>query len=150
MPIVKCSFEFDGRPMIELYVGRPSADAEIRSPCPPIPISALVDTGAATTMIQQWVFDQLELWPVGQQLIHTASTGGNPVTADVYAIDISLAGEETGLLASNLKVLSAKELSGLGVQALLGRDILGRGLLIYDGLERRFTLAIEPPKVWTY
>jgi hypothetical protein len=50
----------------------------------------------------------------------------------------------TGLLATDLDVVAAEELSGTGVEALLGRDILGRGLLIYDGLERRFTLAIEP------
>ena len=51
----------------------------------------------------------------------------------------------TGLLATDLDVVAAEELSGSGVEALLGRDILGRGLLIYDGLERRLTLAIEPP-----
>ena len=51
----------------------------------------------------------------------------------------------TGLLATDLDVVAAEELSGSGVEALLGRDILGRGLLIYDDLERRFTLAIEPP-----
>jgi hypothetical protein len=42
-----------------------------------------------------------------------------------------------------LDVVAAEDLTGSGVEALLGRDILGRGLLIYDGLERRFTLAIE-------
>ncbi len=36
-------------------------------------------------------------------------------------------------------------MGGSGVDALLGRDILGRGLLVDDGREGRFTLAIEPP-----
>lgn len=65
--------------------------------------------------------------------------------ADVYAVEISLGGEKTGLLATNLDVVAAEDLSGSGVEALLGRDILAHGLLVYDGLEGRFTLAIEPP-----
>jgi hypothetical protein len=60
-------------------------------------------------------------------------------------VDISLAGAITGLLATDLEVVAAEDLSGSGVEALLGRDILGRGLLVYDGLARRFTLATEPP-----
>jgi hypothetical protein len=60
-------------------------------------------------------------------------------------VDISLAGAITGLLATDLEVVAAEDLSGPGVEALLGRDILGRGLLVYDGLARRFTLATERP-----
>jgi hypothetical protein len=60
-------------------------------------------------------------------------------------VDISLAGAITGLLATDLEVVAAEDLSGSGVEALLGRDILGRGLLVYDGLARRFTLATERP-----
>ena len=60
-------------------------------------------------------------------------------------LNISLGGEKTGPLATDLDVVAAEDLSGSGVEALLDRDILGRGLLVYDGLEGRFTLAIEPP-----
>ncbi|MGA7498786.1 MAG: retroviral-like aspartic protease family protein [Isosphaeraceae bacterium] len=105
----------------------------------------MVDTGASKTNIVRWVFDRLGLSPVSQVPVHTASTGLTPLLADVYAVEISLGGAMTGLLATDLDVVAAEELSGSGVEALLGRDILGRGLLIYDGLERRLTLAIEPP-----
>jgi len=105
----------------------------------------LVDTGASKTNIVRSVFERLELVPVGHVTVHTASTGLTPLLAEVYAVDISLAGAVTGHLATDLEVVAAEDLSGSGVEALLGRDILGRGLLVYHGLERRFTLAIEPP-----
>ncbi len=146
MPILIHSFEFGVGPTIELYVGRPSGEAEVRSPCLPICIRALVDTGAGRTVLERWVFDQLELYPVGQMLVHTASTGRDPVLADRYAVDISLGGEETGLLAVDLEVFAVEDLSGSRVQSLLSRDILRQGLLIYDGPHEHFTLAIEPPQ----
>jgi predicted aspartyl protease len=147
MPILSLHFDHAGTPTLELYVGVSAAEAEFRPPCPPVPVPvrALVDTGASKTNIGRWVFDRLGLSPVGQVPVHTASTGLTPLLADVYAVEISLGGAMTGLLATDLDVVAAEELSGSGVEALLGRDILGRGLLIYDGLERRFTLAIEPP-----
>lgn len=149
MPILKRDLDPRGRPTIELYVGRPSAEADLRPPCPSILVRALVDTGASTTNIEHGVFDRLGLSPVGQMFVHTASTGRDPILANRYAVDLSLGGEETGILATDLEVFAVEDLSGSGVEALLGRDILGRGLLIFDGLERRFTLAIEPPKVST-
>jgi hypothetical protein len=108
-------------------------------------VHALVDTGASKTNIVRWVLDRLELSPVSQVSVHTASTGLTPLLANAYAVEIWLGGAITGLLATDLEVIAAEELSGSGVQALLGRDILGRGLLVYDGLGRRFTLATEPP-----
>jgi predicted aspartyl protease len=145
MPILSLQFDHAGRPTLELYVGVFAAEAEFRKSHPPVQVRALVDTGASRTNIVQSVFERLELLPVGHITVHTASTGLTPLLADTYAVDISLAGAITGLLATDLEVVAAEDLSGSGVEALLGRDILGRGLLVYDGLARRFTLATEPP-----
>jgi predicted aspartyl protease len=145
MPILSLDFDHAGRPTLELYVGVSAAEAEFRTPCPPVLVRALVDTGASKTNIVRSVLDRLGLSPASQVIAHTASTGLVPLMADVYAVEISLGGAITGLLATDLAVVAAEDLSGSGVQALLGRDILGRGLLVYDGLQRRFTLAIEPP-----
>lgn len=84
---------------------------------------------------------------MGRVTVHTASTGLSPLLADIYAVEITLDGATTGLLATDLGVVAANDLSGTGVDVLLGRDILGRGLLFYDGLERRFTLAIETAEI---
>lgn len=144
MPILSVPLDHAGRPIVELYVGVSTAEAEFRPSCPTVPVRALVDTGASKTNIVRWVFDRLGISPVSQVLIHTASTGPTPSLADAYAVEILLGGEKTGLLATDLDVVAAEDLSGSGVEALLGRDILGQGLLVYDGLEGRFTLAVEP------
>jgi predicted aspartyl protease len=145
MPILSLQFDHAGRPMLELYVGVSAAEAEFRPACHLVPVRALVDTGASKTNIVRWVFDRLGISPVSQVSVHTASTGLTAMLADVYAVEITLGGAITGLLATDLDVVAAEDLSGSGAEALLGRDILGRGLLVYDGLERRFTLATEPP-----
>jgi hypothetical protein len=144
MPILSLPFDHAGRPTLELYVGVAAAEAELRPPSPPVLVRALVDIGASKTNIVRWVLDLLGLSPVGLVQIHTASSGPIPLQAELYVVNISLGGTIPGLLAIDLDVVAAEELSGSGVEALLGRDILGSGLLVYDGLERRFTLAIEP------
>jgi Aspartyl protease len=147
MPILSSHLDYGGRATVELYVGVSTAESKYRSSLQPILVRALVDIGASSTNIARRVIDQLGLSPVGQTPLHTPSTGPDPVPADVYAVDISisLGGEKTELLAADLKVLEIEGLSGSGVEALLGRDILRRGVLVYDGPGRRFTLAIEPP-----
>jgi predicted aspartyl protease len=145
MRILSLRLDHAGRPMVELYVGVPAAEVEFRPSYLPVLVRAVVDTGATRTTVAQWVLDRLGLSPVGQVPFHTASTGQTPLPAHIYAVEISLGGEKTGLVATDLAVIAVEHLGALGVDALLGRDILGRGLLVYDGLEGRFTLAIEPP-----
>ena len=100
-------------------MGVSATEAEFRGPSPPVLIRALVDTGASKTNIVRWVFERLGLSPVSQVTVHTASTGLTPLTTGVYAVEISLGGEVTGLLATDLDVVAAEDLTGSGVQALL-------------------------------
>jgi hypothetical protein len=44
-------------------------------------------------------------------------------------------------------VVAATDLSHFGVQGLLGRDVLGRCLLVYDGCEGLLTIAYDVPKL---
>jgi predicted aspartyl protease len=125
MPILSLRLDHAGRPMVELYVGVSSVEAEFRPSCLPVPVHALIDTGATKTTIARWVFDRLGLSPVGQRPLHTVSTGRTPVPADVYAVEVWLGGEKTGLLATDLDVVAVEDLSWTGVDALLGRDIPG-------------------------
>ena len=143
MPILSLQFDHAGRPILELYVGVSAADAEFRQPCPPVQVRALVDTGASKTKIVRSVFERLELLPVGHVTVHTASTGRSPLLTDTYAVEISLAGAITGLLATDLEVVAAEDLSGSGVEALLGRDILGRGLFVRRHLPRGRRIASD-------
>ena len=56
-------------------------------------------------------------------------------------MDLSSAGDPPYEFARDLLVMSS-DLSGIRVGLLLGRDVLSRCLLVYDGSRGRFTLAI--------
>jgi predicted aspartyl protease len=148
MPILNLEVDVAGRLVADLYVGVTAAEAESlgdedRHRHAVRQVRALVDTGAGRTVIGRAVLEQLGLMPVSEVTFHSATTGRDPVNAAVYAVELSLAGETLGTVAAELEVLGAEDLSGLGVEALLGRDVLGRGLLIYNGPRRQFTLVVE-------
>jgi hypothetical protein len=146
--MIVLSFDLDasGRPVVELYasVSRPMATAmESAGEMPPRPvvIRALVDTGASRSLVQSSIPRSLELDPVGIDYLNTASTGGTPIACPVYSINLFFAGVPNGTLDSDLRVVEIEDLSGLGVDMLLGRDVLDRCLLVYTGPESRFTLV---------
>ena len=62
-----------------------------------------------------------------------------------YPVDLVFLGDPPGLLARDLEVTGSDRLAGIQVDMLLGRDVLDRCLLVYDGAGRRFTLAYNPP-----
>jgi predicted aspartyl protease len=131
MPILTLRIGPQGHPVIELYAA-PIAEVatllkEAGSDVPRAqPITALIDTGASMTKVEQAVLDTLGLEPVGKTTEHTASTGTTPVERHVYALHLFVAGVTNGVLAWELRVSAAVDLSGLGVQALLSRDVLDR------------------------
>lgn len=65
-------------------------------------------------------------------------TGAGQVQQNLYPIRIILNQMSLGLDYS--QVIGA-DLSGTGFIALLGRDLLSRMILIYDGLHGEYTLA---------
>ena len=139
--------EYSGQLIVEIYVGVWEVLSDIhrlsrRPNPPPRLVKALVDTGAERTVVEERWLTSLGLSPLSDIEVHTASTGNDPVTRNVYAVELSLAGEVTATIARNLQVIAAPDLSGLGVEALLGRDVLSRGTLIYEGPKRTFTLVL--------
>lgn len=111
----------------------------------PLKVVALIDTGAGQSQVDLSKLKTLELAPVARVDVFTASTGEKPVPRQVYTVDLSLAGAKPGPLAVNLRVVGSDSLAGLKVQMLLGRDVLDRCLLAYDGPNRRCSLAYDPP-----
>jgi hypothetical protein len=149
--MIVLSFDADarGRPVIEVYMTASvprvaAAEALGESSPPPIAIRALVDTGASRTMVQHSALVRLELDPVGVEYVYTASTGATPKEALAFAVQLFLAGVPGGQFAPDLRVLEADDLSGLGVDMLLGREVLGLAVLFLNGPEGRFTLALAP------
>jgi hypothetical protein len=113
----------------------------------PIPqmqfIRALVDTGASFTSLDPGVLGALNLTPTGTIEIVTPSTGQGTHTADTYDIDVMIgAGPgDTPLSISNLRVASCDLFLRQGIHALIGRDILEKCILIYNGSVGQFSVA---------
>jgi hypothetical protein len=148
--MIVLSFDLDrkGRPVVPLFASPISAravalEAAGESSPQPVEIRALVDTGAGRSFVQASILERLGLDPLGMESIsyHSPTTGATPRTARLYALQLFFAGVSGGLLSADLEVAEIDDLSGLGVDMLLGRDMLDRCLLIYSGHEGRFTIA---------
>lgn len=100
----------------------------------PIKASAMVDTGASHSVVQAGLLGPLGLHPVGSSLINTPSSEG--VSCNLYAVRIVL---PNGNYIDST-VIEAP-LQGQNIQALIGRDVLQHGILIYQGHLGQFTLS---------
>lgn len=97
---------------------------------------ALIDTGASTTCVDDAVAQSLGLPIVGKAKVSSASH--DSTDKDLYPIYLEFLGH--GLTFDLLQVPGAP-LAALGILALIGRDILERCVLIYNGQWGMFTLA---------
>jgi hypothetical protein len=108
----------------------------------------LVDSGASNTMIDHSVVQALGLQPTGVVPTLTPSTGPTPHLCDQYDVSVWFPQAPTLIQAQpsphpiqlTLPV-SGADFSAFGFDVLIGRDILGHGVFIYNGLTGRFTLA---------
>jgi hypothetical protein len=145
MPTVGLELDHSGRPGVQLYLGVSYAEREtLGAPRTSLQVLALLDTGASRTVVERRYLEGLGLEAAGWTWLRSATTGASPVKTQVYAVSLALAGERTGVLATDLEVIAAEDLGGLGFRALLGRDVLDHCLLHYDGPARRFALTFEP------
>ena len=136
-----------GGPLLDILVGvsqaREEALKKASQPVPPLVKGlALVDTGASCSCMDPSIFSSLGLTPTGSVLVYTPSTGTTPHNADQY--DVSLLIPLVVPISRRFSSLpvTASNLAHYGFQALIGRDILMTGLLIYDGQAGIFTLAL--------
>jgi predicted aspartyl protease len=105
-------------------------------------ICALVDTGASHTCVDPMVFTSLGLQPTGSTSMLTPSTGATPINADTYDVGIVIPnGTQQGLVIANMPVSASELYQAQGFHALIGRDILERCVLTYNGAMAMFTLA---------
>lgn len=102
----------------------------------PIPVSALVDTGAAVSVITQQTAALLGLRSVGAISMHTPTTI-DPVLCRQFHVNVYLSPD---FAIENIVAIEAP-LTGQSFQCLIGRDVLSRGVFTYDGTQRRFGLS---------
>jgi hypothetical protein len=102
----------------------------------------LVDTGASNTVIDPSLIGPLGLSPTGTIMCHTPSTGGAALPFNQYDVLLFLPGPAggAGWLIPALPVMESA-LSAQGIMGLIGRDVLDRAMLVYNGPAGHFTLA---------
>jgi predicted aspartyl protease len=104
----------------------------------------LVDTGASFTSIEPQVLAALGLTPTGTIDIVTPSTGAGVHTTDTYDIDFLIGGavlSDIPLSIPNLRVAASELFLQQGIHALIGRDVLQRRILVYNGTMNNFSLC---------
>jgi hypothetical protein len=138
-------------PMIEVLVGLATADVQTllasgRPVPPPVRATAVIDTGAETTAFDPVALSALRtagIPPARILTTHAPALGGTRPASE-YAISLTVV-HPSGTSRANLtlRALTILEvpLGVLGYQALIGRDVLARCLLIYDSPAGTFTLA---------
>ena len=105
-------------------------------------LRGLLDTGATETCVDSSVVQQLGLAPTGMTQIHTPTTGGCPHNRPQYDISLWIAaGEQSAHNVKHTIPVIATELSVLGIDALIGRDVLDGWVLFYNGPGRILTLT---------
>ena len=124
---------------------RRAALAAAGQPVPqPQRTTALIDTGASCTSVDPSVIIALNLQPTGSVSLITPSTGQTPHQTSEYDIALAIPGaspQDPFLVFPTIAVISAELLQAQGFHALIGRDILNRCVLIYNGTIGFFTLA---------
>jgi len=108
----------------------------------PVPIRALLDTGASCTCVDPSVLQALSLTPTGSVSVNTPSTGTTPHIADQYDVALIIPpGTGAPLIFQTIPVVSSELLTAQGFHALIGRDILDKCFFVYNGGVGLFTLA---------
>lgn len=97
---------------------------------PALPVRALIDTGASLTVINPEIARTCKLKQTGHQMIN--AVGGQAGEYPAYAATISFPGTELpGLDAT--RVVACPIIRQPFFSCLIGRDILRKWLLSYDG-----------------
>ena len=104
-------------------------------------VRGLIDTGASCTCIDPQVFSTLGLQPTGSAPVLTPSTGAVAVQQALYDVSIMIPHADSPLFISSMPVLESELFLGQGFHVLVGRDILSRCVLIYNGASGFFTLS---------
>lgn len=133
-------------PMADAYVGvsQPRAQAlqQAGQAVPgPQQVRVLIDTGASGCCVDPVVLTALGLTPTGQIPVNSATSGATPVMCDQYDVGLIIPPPTGPFVAPTIPVTAHQLLLAQGFHALIGRDVLSRCVLVYNGAISLFTLA---------
>jgi hypothetical protein len=131
--------------LIDLYVALSSPRIDVlkasgMSYPTPVKARAMIDTGAAVSSISPGIATHLGLVPSGKMAICSATTGSGSQECNLYDVCLAFMYPSVKVLGVNIPVVEL-DLSTIGIDALLGRDMLCQCLCIYDGQRASFTMA---------
>ena len=128
---------------IGVSAGKAAVLQQAQQPVPAMQrVRALIDTGASGSCIDPMVLTALGLQPTGQIAVHTPTTGATPATCNQYDVGIMIpAPNGLPFQVPTTAVTEHEFFTAQGFHALIGRDILSRCVLIYNGQLGLFTLA---------
>lgn len=133
-------------PLLQVQVTVPTALAAILGKSDqPIPAPgtgwALIDTGATRTCVDKAVLEALNVQATGTV---TTGTAAGPAQQLLFPAKLSFPGGNFVIeFGSVIAVdLSGQSIAGQNVIALIGRDVLSRCVLVYNGPAGIFTLAM--------
>ncbi|WP_224796723.1 aspartyl protease family protein [Pandoraea sputorum] len=109
----------------------------------PSPGAFLIDTGASSTCIDPSVLEPLGLTPTGQTEVHTPSTNGTPHVCNLYDVQLLVPGQ-TGIEAPFIipaMPVTESHLASQGITGLIGRDVLSKCVLVYNGAANFYSLS---------
>ena len=132
-PRIRIQFGIDAR--------RQSALEKNAMPVPaPVPLLAIIDTGASNSGVRAGTFASLGVRPTGTRIVWTAH--GGRVDAPEYLGRMWFPGGV--VLPVTVQEL---DLPGVEFGCLLGRDILAHGRLAYDGADGSCALVLRGVEV---
>lgn len=123
-------------PLIDVKLWVPESTEQEEPAIPPVAVVAEINTGASRTIIQEGVATSLGLEPAGTVQIATITT----MVHESYEYRIRLVFSPG--CAIEVTVIEAPYVLNPNrrVKCLIGRDILRRGVLHYNGLTNMFSL----------
>ena len=136
MPQIKSNYDPDVGPLVTAFVSEPLSHASEEDTPRREKVAMLVDTGASDSAISGRVADRL-----GLPILGLDSVVGFGSTEDAYQhlADLDLSLDQTFTIPGLMLFRFDKDSDR--IQGILGRDVLGRGVLVLDGPNRQFTLT---------
>ena len=106
-------------------------------------VMGLIDTGANCTCIDPSVLDFLHLIPTNITPISTPSTDGTPLDCYGYEVSLTLNGLGRNYTIKHIEVIGAPvKQHGENFAVLIGRDVLKKGVLVYNGVLEKLELVM--------
>lgn len=99
-------------------------------------VTGLIDTGAAITSVRADIADSMGLKVTGASTILTA---GDPVNVNTYAASLEF--PNTNLKSFDVLPIVALPMTGQNIEMLIGRDLMQRWIITYNGVAGSFTIC---------